>query len=329
LQKIGGGVARLLGGRSNQQIEFNHGIFTICRYLCSTLVPRQAALEQAVREGRQRLHTLERDLRQQERRMSLFLEEVRKRLPGPLAPEQLQQLAEEAGHAQDARYLEFEERFRGSREDIRQRLQVYLPLVAKSLAGARRAVLDLGCGRGEWLELVREQGWQGLGVDCNRAMLEQCRQRGLEVVEGQTLAYLRSLPDASLGVVTAFQLVEHLPPQDLQTLLHETVRVLQPGGLAVFETPNPENLVVGSCDFYRDLGHVRPLHPDTLRVLAEQHGLVRVEVLRLNSHCLGDPPEPLPWHHPLAGYLNPIMAMIQQRLFAAPDFAVVGRKAEA
>jgi O-antigen chain-terminating methyltransferase len=188
-------------------------------------------------------------------------------------------------------------------------------------------ILDLGCGRGEWLELLAEQGWHARGLDSNRVMVEECRQRGLAVSEGDVLAHLRSLPDASLGAVTAFHVLEHLPLEVLLRFLDETARVLRPGGIAIFETPNPENLVVGGCDFYRDPTHQRPLHPDTVQFLVEQRGLVRVEILRLSEHRIQDPLQLLPWHHSLAAYLNPLIDRAKRHFFGPTDYAVIGRKA--
>jgi O-antigen chain-terminating methyltransferase len=188
-------------------------------------------------------------------------------------------------------------------------------------------VLDVGCGRGEWLELLRDEGLHARGLDLNRALIEQCRQRGFDVTEGDVLSHLRALPDASLGAVTGFHIIEHLPFDVVVKLFDEVVRVLRPGGLALFETPNPENMLVGSCYFYVDPTHRNPLFPPTVQFLAEQRGLVEVEILRLNEGgWFAQPLEPLPDHHPLATKLNPLIELAKARFFAAPDFAVLGRK---
>src|SRR5262249_47024730 len=179
----------------------------------------------------------------QERRITLLLEEARKRLPDAWDQEQLQSVADEAHHVLDALYASFEDQFRGTREDIKERLRVYLSVLQEAKLGSEtRPILDVGCGRGEWLELLQEAGLCGQGVDRNRVLVEQCQRRGLRVVESDVLAYLRSLPGASLGVVTGFHIIEHLPLEILIKLLDETVRVLTSGGLAIFETPNPRNV---------------------------------------------------------------------------------------
>jgi len=221
---------------------------------------------------------LKNDLIQQKRLVSIFLEEARRRLPEPFSQEQLQIIAKEEQHLLDAFYVAFEDQFRGSREVILNRLKVYLPIIQEAKVGTLDLpILDVGCGRGEWLELLRESGYAARGVDINRAMLEQCRNRELEVIESDVIAYLQSLPDDSLGAVTGFHIIEHLPFKVLMKLFDETMRILKSGGVVIFETPNPRNILVGSGDFYRDPTHRNPIHPDTLSFLAESKGFVRSE----------------------------------------------------
>ena len=292
------------------------------------------ALSQKLQDQGARLDSIGQTLAQvktttlvQEARLRCVLEEARRRLNGPLPPERLEVLAREADHSLDALYVAFEDQFRGTREDIKARLRVYLPRLREAAGGA--PVLDIGCGRGEWLEVMRDEGIPARGVDLNRVMVGECRQRGFEVHEGDALAYLRGLPDTCLGAVTGFHLIEHLPWGVLLNLLDETVRVLRPGGVAIFETPNPENLVVGACNFWADPTHRKPLYPPLIQFLAEQRGLVDVEVWRLNQHCWGPIPlESLPADHALAGRLNPLIEVARRHFYGAPDFAVVGRKVQ-
>jgi O-antigen chain-terminating methyltransferase len=186
-------------------------------------------------------------------------------------------------------------------------------------------VLDLGCGRGEWLELLGDHDLCARGVDCNGVFLEQCRQRGLGVSAGDALEHLSGLPDRSVGAVTAFHLIEHLPFLTLLEFLDEVVRVLKPGGLALFETPNPENLLVGSCFFYIDPTHQHPLFGPTLQFLAEQRGLVRVAVRPMNQHLLA----PLYGTDPdqLVAEVQGLPEILRRHLLAAPDYALIGWKA--
>ena len=188
-----------------------------------------------------------------------------------------------ATHDLESFYLEFEGRFRGSREDTKRLQEVYLDYVRAAHAGTSGApVVDVGCGRGEWLELLRERGYVGRGVDGNRVMIAENVERGLDVVAGDALAHLAALPDASLGMVTGFHIIEHLPFEQLVRLFDECRRVLRAGGCAVFETPNPENLVVGGYTFHFDPTHRHPLPPQMIEFLAWQRGFAEVEILRLH-----------------------------------------------
>ena len=184
----------------------------------------------------------------------------------------------------DLLYRAFEEKFRGPRDLIKSRLNVYLPFIKPLLKFSTPAsVLDLGCGRCEWLELVREHGFDALGVDINAAMLSDCRKLGLNVHSGDAIEFLRKLPDASQSVVSGFHIAEHIPFAALKDLVSESLRVLKPGGLLILETPNPENLVVGSCSFYLDPTHQRPIPPEMLKFVSEFGGFKRSKILRLQE----------------------------------------------
>ena len=181
-------------------------------------------------------------------------------------------------------YSAFEDRYRGARELIKSRLCVYRPFVEPLLDVYRysRAV-DLGCGRGEWLELMGEWGFDASGVDLDDGMLSECRERRLKVQSGDAIEFLRSLPDASQVIVSGFHFAEHIPFAALQTLVVEGLRVLQPGGLLILETPNPENVVVGTSSFYLDPTHQRPIPPQLMAFLPEHYGFERVKILRLQE----------------------------------------------
>jgi SAM-dependent methyltransferase len=228
----------------------------------------------------------------------------------------------------DALYVLFEDRFRGTREEIMRRQQRYLSLLCDSgIGGEDMPVLDLGCGRGEWLELLGGAGTHARGVDCNRFFLEDCRQRGLTVVADDVLHYLHSLPDESVGAVTGFHIIEHLPFPVFLQFLDESVRVLKPGGLALFETPNPENMFVGSCTFWADPTHQHPLFPPSVQFLCEQRGLHDVEILRGPAQLDADAAlQPLPADHPLAAPVNQLVHLAQRHFQPPMDYAVVGRK---
>jgi SAM-dependent methyltransferase len=179
--------------------------------------------------------------------------------------------AEEA--AADSAYVAFENRFRGSRDEIGARLSSYVDLFR-----GEGPVVDLGCGRGEFLELLKAQGIAARGVEGNAAFARECAERGLDVARGDLLAFLRAQGDGSLGGIFAAQVAEHLPPRVLQEALRESHRALRTGGLLVLETVNPRSVLAFLEIYNRDVTHERPLHPDTLRFLAAAAGFTDVRV---------------------------------------------------
>ncbi|MFN2632594.1 MAG: class I SAM-dependent methyltransferase [Thermoanaerobaculia bacterium] len=173
-------------------------------------------------------------------------------------------------------YSLFEERFRGSPEEISRKQRSYLPF----LEGAPGPVLDVGCGRGEFLGLLREAGLSASGVEVNPIAAAECRALGLDVEEGDGLSFLASRPAASLGAVVALQVVEHWTPEAIFAFLREARRALAPGGLLVAETINTDSLSAWKA-FFLDPSHVRPVPPEALRFLAQAAGFadVRIELL--------------------------------------------------
>src|SRR6185295_8849961 len=141
--------------------------------------------------------------------------------------------------------------------------------------------LDIGCGRGEWLQLLDSEGIKVQGVDRNRVFIEECRRAGLTVIEADGLTHLRSLPSETLSVVTSFHLVEHLPFEMLINMLDEMARTLRHDGLLILETPNPENLLVGGCNFYADPTHRHPIPSQTLQFLLESRALHDLKISQL------------------------------------------------
>jgi O-antigen chain-terminating methyltransferase len=221
-------------------------------------------------------------------------------------------------HRLDALYVAFEEVFRGSREDIKERMRVYLDRLVLSGAGQPgKPILDVGCGRGEWLEILKECQLQAYGIDCNVLMVERARSFGLDAREADLMAHLRDLPDASRSAVTAFHVVEHLGFGVLVDFLDEVLRVLIPGGMLILETPNPENLCVGANSFYNDPTHHHPLPPEPLRFLVDQRGFAETEVLRLH-------PFPVEEHFKVN---NEDTRRLNDLLFGPQDYAVIARRA--
>ncbi len=226
--------------------------------------------------------------------------------------------------AADSAYVAFENRFRGSADDVRERLSDYVDWFRE-----KAPVVDLGCGRGEFLSLLEEAGVAARGVEANAQMVEESRSRGLDVTRGDLLAFLRAEKDASLGGVFAAQVAEHLPPAVLHALLSESFRVLRPGGLLALETPNPRS-VYGFLEVYnRDLTHERPLHPDTLLFAAAAAGFgdVRVEYrtpVEAGSQLQPIPVEGLPER--AAGLINENLARLNALLFGHQEYVLLARR---
>ena len=181
-------------------------------------------------------------------------------------------------------YRAFEDAHRGSRELIKERASVYLPFVVplKNIYNESLA-LDIGCGRGEWLELLKDNGIDAQGIDLDRGMLEACTKLELDVQNGNGITYLKEQTNESLMIISAFHVVEHISFEDLQILVEEALRVLKPGGLLIMETPNPENIKVATENFYLDPTHVKPIPPKLLSFLTEFYGYKHTKVLRLQE----------------------------------------------
>lgn len=213
-------------------------------------------------------------------------------------------------------YRAFEERFYAPREIIKGLRLQYLPFL-EPLAAVHPGGLafDIGCGRGEWLEILLEFGFSPFGMDLDAGMLQACTERGLPAKQGDAVAHLQSLADKSQAVVTAFHVVEHIPFEQLQVLTVEALRVLKPGGLLIMETPNPENIAVATRNFWLDPTHIRPLPPMLLAFLPEFHGFARVSTLRLQ--------EPNDIHTRSDITLTDVLHHV------SPDYAVVAQKAAA
>ncbi len=264
----------------------------------------------------------------QHRRVDLLLRELRARASESLSGVPLAAMASVENHWLDAHYLCFEDAFRGSREDIKARAEVYLPIIHAADAGsADRRVIDIGCGRGELLELLKDHGLEAQGIDQNHHLVEQCLAGGLNVAEADALDFLMDLPEGSVGAITGLHIIEHIPFERVVRLLDESLRVLQPGGVVVFETPNPENLIVGACTFWYDPTHLHPLPPNVSRFLLEARGFASVEIKRLAENRIIEALAEVPSSEPNSEHMNRIVSFINRHFAAEPDYAVIGYKA--
>ncbi|HXE76455.1 MAG TPA: methyltransferase domain-containing protein [Candidatus Xenobia bacterium] len=175
-------------------------------------------------------------------------------------------------------YFQMEEKLRGDEEGVRQRQAVYVPYFHN-----RSPVVDLGCGRGEFVRMLLEAGIDARGVDRNSRMVAHAQSRGTPVEQADFFDYLKAQPDASLGGVFSAQVIEHLTPQQLVALLRLAHRKLRPEGVAIFETQNPQCLLSIAGYFWMDPSHRHPIHPRQLLFLAEAAGFAKTDVVWLNE----------------------------------------------
>ncbi len=170
-------------------------------------------------------------------------------------------------------YVGFEDRFRGSEQEIRVRVEDYLPILRST-----SDIVDIGCGRGELLDALRDAGVRARGVDANHAMVELCRARGLDVEEADAASFMLRQEPGSVGGLVAIQVVEHFTPAYLTAFLSAAYGALRPGAPLVLETINPACWSAFFETYIRDLTHQRPLHPDTLKYLVQASGFTQVDV---------------------------------------------------
>jgi SAM-dependent methyltransferase len=234
---------------------------------------------------------------------------------------------------QDYKYVAFEDEFRGTPDAIAARLAAYVPI----FAGAQD-VIDLGCGRGEFLAALAAAGVRARGVDLNADMAAIARERGLDAVHGDALAFLESLPDESAGGLVATQVVEHLEPGYLLRLLDAAARKLRRGAPIVLETINVACWLAFFSSYLRDFTHVRPIHPETLQFLLRASGFERVEIRYsapvpepMKMKTVDVPPALASSGDPLAASVAAIAhavsvnaAILNNLMFTSMDYAVVG-----
>ncbi len=223
-------------------------------------------------------------------------------------------------------YYWFESIHRGDRALVKRRLQPYL----RYFEGCSN-VLDIGCGHGEFLELMREKGIGGYGVDIEEDAVQYCSDLELSAVRADGVEHLRSLPDDTLDGVLLSQVVEHLQPSELITLVGLAYRKMKPGGNIVIETPNPQCLLIFASFFYADISHVQPIHPETTRFLLLSAGFRDVNIeftnpvprsMRLGRIVPPEGDEDRSW----VDELNSNLEKLNSVLFSNMDYAAVARK---
>ena len=234
----------------------------------------------------------------------------------------------------DYKYVEFENLFRGSIDDIRKSLSEYIPYFE-----ATSDILDIGCGRGEFLDLLRARDLTCWGIDTNKSMVTECHNRGLTVKHGDALSIIRGIPDGSLGGIFSSQVVEHLQPDYLMELLETAHQKLRPGARIILETINPACWSAFFDSYIRDITHVQPLHPDTLKYLCIASGFQNVETrfcspypehAKLRAVPTIDRPEGTDKHQRIITSLIDAVDHHAERLneilFTDMDYAVIGNR---
>ena len=217
-------------------------------------------------------------------------------------------------------YETFEGRYRPA-DAVRVHQRGYLDVL-----GDRRRVVDVGCGRGELVDILRGEGVDAYGIEREPDFVRLCAERGLPVQEGDGIAHVEGLAPGEVDGVVASHVVEHLAPAEVLRLVEGAWRALPEGGVLVLETPNPESLVAGSVNFHRDLTHRRPIHPDTLAFLCESAGFGAVEVRRLSPVPDGERLPPPPADVPGADWLAGLVGRLNDLVYGFQDYAVVARK---
>ena len=277
-----------------------------------------AELRTSVGVQQQAMHHLSKEIARRAQSVAPVEATVAERATSPAAP------SSAALDTLSHKYVGFEDAFRGSPEAIRARLADYAPI----FEGASD-VLDIGCGRGEFLGLLRERGVSGRGIDLNDAMVEVCRDKGLEATKADALSYVRGLPDRSLGGLFAAQVVEHLEPAYLTHLLDTVFDKLRPGAPIVLETINPACWFAFFESYIRDITHVRPLHPDTLKFLLIASGFNQIDIRYRAPYPEHEKLQPIAKNETLGDSveaLNANVKKLNQLLFTYLDYAAVARR---
>ena len=307
--------------KTGSYLAEQHALFDFMRRRERQLAARQTTLDQKLERFRRETLVTRRDLLSQQQRVNVLLDKLR--AFGDAAADTGQVQAELATHADDKLdgfYLAFENECRGDAAEIREQLAVYLPRVtAAGQVSSDTPLLDIGSGRGEWLDLLRDQAVPARGVDISKVLVEHCRAQQLDVCLADAIEYLRRQSDHSLGAITSFHVIEHLPFAQLFSLVEECHRVLRPGGVVIFETPNPENVLVGSHTFYHDPTHRNPITPTLIDFLLRHLGFVDIEIERLHPY----PPEAQ------VNGIDPLTERVNGAFCGAQDFAVLATKAAA
>lgn len=315
-QVIHGEVRRYVDLLAAKQAEFNY------RVAC-TLAALDNKIDKKIKEEidvkvNETITAINRDIENKAWLANLLDKRVKTKLGEPLPAKQTHEAVN---------YLLFEEQYRGSIEEIKSRQNMFLEYFKNS-----QNVLDIGCGRGEFLMLLKENGISAKGIDINEDMVRYCQKNGLDVQKTDVLSYLNSLEDKSLDGVFSGQVIEHLQPNDLINLVKLCYDKMKYGTYFIAETVNPLCLGIFSTNFYLDLSHIKPVHPETIKFLLESAGFREIqfkffspfpEEARLKNIEPTDLPEKLKKDFEV---LNQNINKLNDMIYGFRDYAVIGKK---
>ena len=216
-------------------------------------------------------------------------------------------------------YFDFENHFRGSQEKIKKNQQQYLKYFSKGAS-----VVDIGCGRGEFLELLKEAGYEAKGVDVYQEYVDYCQMQGLDVVQGDGIRFLSELKNKVDGIFVG-QVVEHLKLEQLVELCNISYQQLNTGGCAIFETPNPTSLSIYTNAFYMDPSHIKPVHPLTLQYFLRNAGFEDTQILYTETSKVNVEIPKIDVGQASQSF-NEVMDKIGHMLFGSQDYAIIARK---
>lgn len=221
---------------------------------------------------------------------------------------------------QDWRYASFENRFRGSEQDVKNQQFLLLPYFKKG-----KKVLDLGCGRGEFLELLEEKGIESEGIEINQEMIEICRDKGLNCRKGDILEKLAEYDDGTLGGIFSSQVIEHLTPSYLKRLVELSYFKLAPSAYLVLETINTASVFSLVQIYFLDLSHQKPILPQALKFLMESSGFEEVEI-KYSSPLEQEKLQDIPTQDEITSTLNQNIDKLNKLLYAPANYAAIGIK---